>query len=208
MRLAIFGGTFDPVHNAHLAVARAARRSFGLDRVLMIPAAVPPHKQDRLGAPYDGRLAMVRLACEGESWLEASDLEAGTLKSYSVDTIAKVRASLSLDARLFFIIGADAFAEIRSWFRWHDVVAAVEFIVVTRPGHTYSVPEGATVHGLDSVQLDISSSGIREQLARGEPPPELAPQVFAFIRDQGLYGFGSACGEQPLPGLKQDPVSG
>lgn len=174
----------------------------------MIPAAVPPHKQDRLGASYDDRMAMVRLACKGDPGLDASDLEAGTEKSYSVDTIVRVREELSADVRLFFIIGADAFAEIRTWFRWKEVIAMVEFIVVTRPGHTYSVPEGATVHGLDSVQLDVSSSAIREQLARCQPPPELPPSVFAFVRDHGLYGFGSACAEPPLPGLKQDPVSG
>ncbi len=174
---------------------------------VMIPNAVPPHKQDRLGASFEDRLAMVRLACEGDPGLEASDLEAGTAKSYSVDTIARVRATLSPDARLFFIIGADAFAEIRTWFRWQEVVAAVEFIVVTRPGHTYSVPEGATVHGLDSVQLDVSSSTIRDQLARCEPPPELPEAVFAFVRDRGLYGFGSACAQYPSTALNQDPVS-
>ncbi len=207
MRIAIFGGTFDPVHNAHLAVARAASSSLRLDRVLMVPNAVPPHKRDRLGASYEDRLEMVRLACAGDPALEPSDLEANTQKSYSVETIARVKATLPAGAQLYFIIGADAFAEIRTWHRWTDVVAAVDFIVVTRPGHGYSVPEGATVHGLDSVHMDVSSSAIREMLARCEPPPQLPDSVFSYIRDHGLYGFGSACGPHPALPLNSDPVS-
>jgi nicotinate-nucleotide adenylyltransferase len=173
----------------------------------MVPNAVPPHKQDRLGAAYEHRLAMVRLACAGQPGLEASDLEAGTVKSYSVETIARLRAAVGSEPQLFFIIGADAFAEITTWHRWKDVVAAVEFIVVTRPGHRYTVPEGATVHGLDSVQMDVSSSNIREQLACCEPPPELPPAVFDYIREHELYGFGSACRQHPSEQVNGDPVS-
>ena len=77
----------------------------------------------------------------------------------------------------FFIIGADAFAEITTWHRWQDLIRLTEFIVVTRPGHDYSAPEGARVHRLDTVALPISSSEIRRQLATGEIPPELPPEV-------------------------------
>lgn len=173
----------------------------------MVPNAVPPHKRDRLGASYEDRLAMVRLACAEDPGLEPSDLEAETVKSYSVDTITRLRAQVGPEAALFFIIGADAFAEITTWHRWRDVVAAVEFIVVTRPGHTYTVPEGATVHGLDSVQMDVSSSSVREKLARCEPPPELPLAVFNYIREHSLYGFGSACGPHPTQQVNPDPVS-
>ncbi|MBC7924886.1 MAG: nicotinate (nicotinamide) nucleotide adenylyltransferase [Bryobacteraceae bacterium] len=197
MPLAIFGGTFDPVHNAHIAVARAARDTFRLDRILLIPAAVPPHKQDRLGAPYPDRLAMVQLACRDEPAIEASDLEAGAGNSYSILTILEVRQHLGPDARLLFLIGADAFSEIRTWHRWTEVVAAVEFIVVTRPGHEYTVPQGASVLELDRVQMNVSSSHIREKLARCEPPPELSEAVFEYIREHRLYGFGSACESDP-----------
>src|SRR5437764_1602699 len=150
MRLALFGGTFDPVHCAHLTVAREAADAFALDRVLFVPAGNPPHKHDT-STPFEDRFRMVELACAADSRFEASRVEAGTQKSYSIVTIERLRSQLAPDDTLFFIIGADAFAEITSWYRWQQVVQAVEFIVVTRPGHVYSVPDGARVHRLDTL---------------------------------------------------------
>jgi nicotinate (nicotinamide) nucleotide adenylyltransferase len=121
-------------------------RVFALDRVWLVPAERPPHKQGVTHAPYADRFAMVELACRDEPKLEASRLEQGTASSYSIDTIEKVRARLAPGDKLFFVIGADAFAEIESWRRWQDVVRAVEFIVVSRPGHRYDIPAAATVH--------------------------------------------------------------
>lgn len=193
LNLAIFGGTFDPIHNAHLAVARAARDSYRLDRVLLVPAAVPPHKRDRQTESWEHRFRMVELACAGERALEPSALESGAEHSYSILTIEGVRAGLAAGDRLFFVIGADAFAEVTTWYRSHDVLRLVEFIVVTRPGHEYFVPDGAVVHPLASVHLPVSSSAIREKLARCEAPEELPPVVFEYIREHRLYGFGSAC---------------
>jgi nicotinate-nucleotide adenylyltransferase len=182
MRTAIFGGTFDPIHTAHLVAAREAAEAFGLDRVLFVPAAHPPVKE--AAASYEDRFKMVELACAGEPRFEPSRLEAGSGKSYSIDTIERVKAH----ARdVFFIIGSDAFAEIQSWFRWRDVVAAVEFIVVARPGHNYTAPPGARVHRLETVALPVSSSEIRRQLALGLRPKELPPAVTDFIRARGLY---------------------
>jgi nicotinate-nucleotide adenylyltransferase len=193
MNVAIFGGTFDPVHKAHLAIARAARERFPLDRVLLIPAANPPHKQNRSPESWQYRFRMVEIACQAEEGLEPSDIEAGTVKSYSIDTIERVRKSLRPADRLFFLIGADAFAEIGTWHRASDVVSAVDFIVVTRPGHVYATPEGARVHVLDTVHSEVSSSAIRDKLARCERPQELPRAVFEYIREHGLYGYGSAC---------------
>src|SRR5947199_664629 len=105
MRLAIFGGTFDPIHNGHLAMAREATRRCALDRVLFIPAARPPHKSAGSHAPYEDRVRMVELACEAEPRFEASRLEAGTALSYSIDTIGKVRACLAPGDQLLFLIG-------------------------------------------------------------------------------------------------------
>jgi nicotinate-nucleotide adenylyltransferase len=189
----LFGGTFDPIHNAHLAVARAAREAFALSRVLLVPAAVPPHKLGRLPERWDHRFRMVELACAGEQALEASDLESGSSRSYSIETIERLKAGMAPADRLFFIIGADAFDEVQTWHRWRDVVAAVEFIVVTRPGHDYAIPEGARVRPLGSVNMTVSSSQIRQMLARRQQPEELPPAVFDYIREHGLYGFGSAC---------------
>ncbi len=185
MRLALFGGTFDPVHNAHITVAREAADNFHLDRVLFIPAAHPPHKIDSTGATYEERYRMVELACEADPRFVPSRIEEGEGKSYSINTIEKLR---SLDAILYFIIGADAFAEIATWHRWQDVIRLTDFIVVTRPGHQYTTPEGARVHRLDTLALPVSSSEVRQQLASGTATPDLPPAVAQFIREHSLYG--------------------
>jgi len=182
MRRAIFGGTFDPIHRAHLVVAHEAADAFALDQVLFIPAANPPHKE--AGTPYEQRYKMVELACSGDPRFVPSRLEENSNKSFSIHTIDRVRA---LGGDVFFVIGADAFAEIQTWYRWQDVIREVEFIVVTRPGHEYLSPPGARVHRLDTVALPVSSSEIRAALARGETPAELPPKVLEYIRANGLY---------------------
>ncbi len=184
MRLALFGGTFDPVHNAHLTVAREAADQFHLDQVWFVPAAHPPHKVGQLVAGYEDRYRMVDLACQADSRFEPSRLEAGAQQSYSIDTVEKVRA---MGEAPFFIIGADAFAELASWHRWRDLVATTEFIVVTRPGHEYRAPEGARVHRLDTVALPVSSSEIRSRLAAGESAAELPAEVASYIAKKALY---------------------
>jgi len=184
MRLALFGGTFDPIHNAHLTVAREAADQFHLAEVWFVPAAHPPHKADHAMAPYEDRYRMVELACRADQRFYPSRLEAGPRQSYSIDTIDKLRAE---GEQPFFIIGADAFAEITTWHRWRDLIRVTEFIVVTRPGHDYTAPAGARVHRLDTVALPVSSSEIRRRLAQGETPAELPAEVAAYIRDRGLY---------------------
>jgi nicotinate-nucleotide adenylyltransferase len=188
LKIALFGGTFDPIHNAHLTVAREARAVFGLDRVLFIPAAHPPHKRTQTTAPYEDRYRMVELACEAETGFEASRLEERRETSYTVETLELLRRELNPDDHLYFLIGADAFAEIRTWRRWEDVLGMVTFIVVTRPGHDYEVAPGAKVERLETVALPVSSSEVREKLARGEPVPELPEPVLRYIRERALYG--------------------
>jgi nicotinate-nucleotide adenylyltransferase len=182
MKRAIFGGTFDPIHRAHLVVAREAADAFALDQVLFIPAANPPHKE--AGTPYEHRYKMVELACTGDPRFSPSRLEEDSGKSYSVYTIERVKA---MGGDVYFVIGADAFAEIQTWFRWQDVVREADFIVVTRPGHQYLSPPGARVHRLETVALPVSSSEIRAALARGETPAELPQVVLEYIRANGLY---------------------
>lgn len=187
MRLAIFGGTFDPIHTAHLTIAREAARRFSLSCVLFVPASHPPHKGDATSAGYEDRHRMVELACRGEPLFEASRLEASDRVSYSVSTIEQIRATLPPGHELFFLIGADAFAEIQTWYRWEDVVRLVDFLVVTRPGHSYGVPAGARVHTLETVALPVCSSELRARLAAGASPSEIPPEVLAYIRARGLY---------------------
>jgi len=187
MRLALFGGTFDPIHDAHLAIARAAARQFLLDRVLLVPAAHPPHKSGVTHASYEDRVRMAELACAGEPHVEVSRLEEGTARSYSIDTIEKVRARMAPEDQLFFIIGADAFAEIRTWLRWRAVAQAVEFLVISRPGHPYDAPPEARLARLDKVEMRISSSEIRLELAAGRRPGGVPEPVLDYILSHGLY---------------------
>lgn len=186
MRLGIFGGTFDPIHDAHIAIAEAARDAFALKRILVIPAANPPHKAGAI-ASYEHRYRMVELACAGRQALEPSRLEAGEQQSYSISTIERIRAEVGPHCRLFFLIGADAFADITTWRKWREVVASVEFVVVTRPLAAYDVPEGATVHRLDHVRMPVSSSAVRDALASGVRPDSLPYPVYEYIEKNRLY---------------------
>lgn len=185
-RVVLFGGTFDPIHNGHLEIARAAAERFELEKILFVPAANPPHKAHQAQAPYEDRIRMAQLACAGDARFEVSRIEEGSARSYSIDTIEKLeRAGI---APVGFLIGADAFAEIESWHRWTDVVRRVEFIVVTRPGATYRIPEGATVHELAGLSLPVSSSEVRASIARGDLDVALPAAVLAYIAEHGLYG--------------------
>ena len=183
MRTAIFGGTFDPIHSAHLEMARRAADQFQLDRILFIPAGNPPHKH--ADTSFEHRYRMVELACTVDPRFIASRLEEGAQKSYSIHTIERVKAA---GGEVFFIIGADAFAEIQTWHCWEEVITAVTFIVVARPGHPIVSPPGARVERLATVELQVSSSEIRDALARGETPADLPEAVAAYIRANRLYG--------------------
>jgi nicotinate-nucleotide adenylyltransferase len=137
VNIALFGGTFDPIHAGHVQAARAAARKFRLDRVLFIPTGKPPHKHgDRLTS-FPQRYGMVALACAGDPRLIPSLLEAPTPEGkpcYSIDTVRKVRRALHKSDRLFFLIGIDAFLELPNWKEYRRLLDLVDFIVVSRPG--------------------------------------------------------------------------
>ncbi len=187
MSTIIFGGTFDPIHNAHIEMARAAAKQVERPRVLFVPAGTPPHRATV--ATYDDRLAMVRIACLNEPLFKASNIEESTDKStdksYSILTIEKVRLRVGSDP-LYFLIGADAFAEIETWHRWREVVEAVEFIVVARPRANYHIPSAAQVCRV-SLDLDVSSSQIRKDLASGKSDVAVPGGVLDYIRQNRLY---------------------
>jgi nicotinate-nucleotide adenylyltransferase len=190
MLTGLFGGTFDPVHNTHLAIALKAADTFSLDKVTFVPAGNPPLKPGTQTS-WSDRVAMLELAVASTSdpRFEVSRIEEpsanGGARSYSILTIEKLLSAGS--GPLAFIVGADAFAEIRKWHRWEDLVRSVEFIVVPRPGSVYSSPPGAIVHEIPSLTSPISSSGIRDSISRGSLDVPVPVPVLSYIEAHGLY---------------------
>jgi nicotinate-nucleotide adenylyltransferase len=172
---------------AAAAGGAAAASQFHLDRVIFVPAAHPPHKAGVTHASYDHRVRMAELACRTDPRFEVSRMEEGTACSYSIETIRKVRATLAPEDELFFILGADAFSEIRTWYRWREVAASVIFLVVSRPGHLYDVPQEVRLERLDSLDLPVSSSDIRRCLSAGKTPVHVPQCVLNYIYENCLY---------------------
>ena len=189
MKTCLFGGTFDPIHNAHLTIASEAANAFSLDRILFIPSANPPHKDEKSVTAYEDRFRMVEIACAGDPKFEASRLEAGAERSYTVETVARFKEQSGQKGTIYFLIGSDAFDELNTWKRWQELLELTDFIVVSRPGTQYHVPAGARVLRLDHLALPISSSSIRNRLSQGEATPELPTEVRAYIEEHGLYGW-------------------
>lgn len=143
MNVALFGGTFDPIHRGHLAVARAAAERFKLEKVYFVPADIPPHKQTQPITPYYHRYAMVALALADEKNFVPSLLEApeviqaeGQIASYSIDSVRRFKKSLKKNDELFFMIGIDAFMDIAKWRTPVELLHECAFIVASRPGYT------------------------------------------------------------------------
>jgi nicotinate-nucleotide adenylyltransferase len=134
-RAAIYGGTFDPVHNGHLKLARRVQTLFGLDEMIFVPACVPPHKRGAGITSAFHRFAMLALATENDERLRVSTIELEQPdRPYAVDTVARMQERLGPDCRLFFVMGADSWAEITSWREWQRLLTMCDHIVVTRPG--------------------------------------------------------------------------
>jgi nicotinate-nucleotide adenylyltransferase len=195
-RIALYGGTFDPVHVGHIAVARALCELFALDEVLFIPAFVAPHKRGLLVTPALQRYAMLVLATQGEPRLSISTIELDEpSKPYTVETLARMQARLGAAASLFFVMGADSWMEIGTWREWERVLSLVNHIVVTRPGYELGVEhvtqdvrerivdlrglgakeaarvidegQGAKIYVTDAVVMDVSATAIRELARQG-----------------------------------------
>jgi nicotinate-nucleotide adenylyltransferase len=154
--------------------------------VFIVPAANPPHRKQGAHAAFEDRYRMVEIACAGNPKLLPSRLDAGPGKSYSLLMVERFLNENPL-AEPYFIIGADAFAEITSWHRWRDLAKLVTFAVIGRRGAQYQVPPDTRVHRVDGVNLPISSSEIRAELAADADITDLPPGVLDYIRRHNLY---------------------
>jgi nicotinate-nucleotide adenylyltransferase len=212
-RVGILGGTLDPIHQGHVEAALASRDAFALDEVRVVPSRVPPHRAIQPVASACHRFAMAALAVNGLDGLVASDDELQAPgPSYTADTLERLHGR-GLDAsQIFFITGADAFAEIATWRRYPEVLDLARFIVVSRPGlrvhalrerlphlaarmHAADEASGArdqhTIFLLDAATPDVSSTIIRERLRTGRPVTGLVPAaVERHIIQHGLYAAG------------------
>lgn len=198
MRIALFGGTFDPPHRGHLAIARAAADAFHLDSVLFAPTGRQPLKAHRTRTPFADRLAMTTLACAEDTRFEASLADAPRadgLPNYTVDTLAGLQRSLP-GAALFNLVGADSFLDLPRWREPRRLLELADWIVVSRPGFSLDdlaplhldPQQQSRVHLLQSVHEDVSATALRERLRRGDTCIELLPPpVAAYIQRHALY---------------------
>ncbi len=213
MKIAVLGGTFNPIHYGHLRIAEEAREAMGLDRVVFMPANQPPHKDEPDLPPAQKRLEMVRIAIAGNPCFEASDIEIKRGgRSYTVDTVRELKKAGGDGLSVSLIIGNDSFNDITTWCDYEELLTTASFIIVPRPGYPVKKPaealpvelarkfwydsatesymnsEGMSLVYLGVTLLDISSSGIRAAMASGGSARYLLPEgVISYIRENGLY---------------------
>ncbi|HEY5998140.1 MAG TPA: nicotinate-nucleotide adenylyltransferase [bacterium] len=226
VRVGVYGGTFNPIHLAHLILAEDVRDRLGLDRVLFVPSNLPPHKGESLPSGA-ARLALVRLAIRGNPGFGAVDLEVrrGGL-SYTIDTLRALAGPRPGERELYFLIGMDAFAEIRTWHEAGRLAEAANFAVFPRVGFPLEDPRrhaptawglgnerrtpegvrawrtaaGTRVLLVPTEQLSISASAVRARAARGASIRYLVPPaVERAIRRDGLYRRGTTGGRATAP---------
>lgn len=213
MRIGILGGTFDPIHLGHLRSAEEICQHLDLELVYLIPSASPPHKIEGPVTSFRHRLAMTRLACDSSPLLEAMDLEGRRAgHSYSIETLREFHRIFRPDPDLFFIMGMDAFLEIRTWKEYKYLFDYAHFVIITRAGFQshdlmpvlselevgikrkedesdlFLSPSGKTVMLIKTAIMDISSTHIREMVRENRSIRFLVPEpVRTYIAEKGLY---------------------
>lgn len=198
MKTGIYGGTFNPIHKGHLHIVEAFRKGLGLDRVLLIPTRVPPHKAaPDLASPQD-RFAMCQLAIQGQPWLELSDMEMRREgKSYTAETLEELSALYPQD-QFYLLMGEDMFLTLGRWYRTETIFSLASVCTAPRSVHGMdalrekALEYTGTFHArcfLDHIPyLPISSTQVRQAVARGEDVASLVPEAVArYIRERGLY---------------------
>lgn len=208
----LLGGTFDPVHNGHLQLASLVLKKYRLKKILFIPAAHPPHKDEHQVCAIDHRLNMLRLATNRDERFAISEIESGrSSMSYTIDTIEELRKKTAGDIIYYFILGLDALSEIETWHRWQDLLYRTNFIVAVRPGYSLKEVElllerngfypdqsrtdrwvcdspGSEVLFLTEETEDISSTTVRNRIAEDNFWRSLVPQdVAEYISRNNLY---------------------
>jgi nicotinate-nucleotide adenylyltransferase len=198
MRVALFGGSFDPPHHGHIAIATAAADVFDLDKVFFAPVGRQPLKPEVAPASFADRLAMVELVCRTDPRFDVSDLDAPRSDgspNYTVQTLTTLHDALP-DARLFNLVGADSFLNLPRWHEPERLLELAEWIVVSRPGFPLAdlsalglTPlQRGRVHLLQTVHEDVAATHLRERLEAGDPCTDvLDPAVSAYIQAHHLY---------------------
>ena len=189
-RIGLFGGSFDPVHTGHLILAQMAADFAGLDRVLFMPTAAPPHKTVRILSPFEERIAMVRLAIEGNDRFELSLLEGSEGPCYTWESVLHYSRAGYGREDLHLIVGSDSLRDMGKWRKPDVIFDNSTVISMTRPGsgELPAPPAGAVIMILEAGANTISSSGIRSRVRDGRTIRYLVPeQVERYIGDKGLY---------------------
>lgn len=200
-KLGILGGTFDPIHNGHIYLAREAYTKLGLDEVLLIPACVPPHKIGLDVAPARDRYMMALLATEGEKYIKVSDIELKrTGISYTYDTIVELK-QLYPDYEFYFIVGGDTVPQLHSWSRIRILLEMVTFVAIGRSGYSDVINKAANELGdivydkvkmLDTREFSVSSTEIRNRIRQRRSLIGLVPEIVQeYIYVNGLYHTNS-----------------
>ena len=202
MRIGVLGGTFDPVHLGHLAIAEEVRARLNLDEVIFMPASQPWMKRNMPISPAEHRLEMLKLALGGKPYFKISTAEIErTGLSYSVDTIAELRKKLGAGTEIFFIVGWDSLAGLPRWREPARLISMCQFVAVPRPG--YSRPDVKAMESaipglsqrvlmLDKPEIAISATEIRERVRHGLPVSHLVPEpVERYIKEHRLYVDGN-----------------
>ncbi|MEH6549489.1 MAG: nicotinate-nucleotide adenylyltransferase [Pseudomonadales bacterium] len=207
--LALFGGTFNPVHHGHLRMALEVAETIGVESMRLVPAARPPHRAQPL-ISVEHRLAMLRLAVKGDPMLSVDDRElARAGLSFTIDTVASVRDEVGPDVSICLCMGVDAYSELHRWHRWRELSDYVHIVIITRPGWRLNeAPEliqwreqrqlkkstdlSSSAAGscllLELTSLTISSTHIRQLVASGLSPRYLLPDpVYHYMQEHGLY---------------------
>lgn len=194
-RIALYGGTFDPVHLGHLEIARRVSELFEIEKVIFIPAQMAPHKIGRPVTPPIHRYAMLALATQDDPDLLVSTFELDDPdRRYTVDTVEHFQRELNDSTELFFIMGADSWSEITTWREWERLLTMTNHIVVTRPGYESSKAHvgayAGRVHFTDVVVNDVSATNIRRLASEGhyEQLVNLLPgPVLEYVKKYEIY---------------------